>query len=158
MEPPLLRIVLTRLLLIAAPFVVWFVWRAWARRTGREMGATPYAWLFAAGRNLVIDQYRSRATRAAAHDALEAANQIEERVFESAERTVERDAELRLVEAAMGCLPEELRTVLVLQVLGEQTSAEIGEALGRPAGTVRYQISRARKRLAEEIERLEREG
>ena len=53
MEPPLLRIVLTRLLLIAAPFVVWFVWRAWARRTGREMGATPYAWLFAAGAVLV---------------------------------------------------------------------------------------------------------
>jgi nicotinamide riboside transporter PnuC len=53
MERPLLRIVLTRLLLIAAPFVVWFVWRAWARRTGRAMGATPYAWLFAAGAVLV---------------------------------------------------------------------------------------------------------
>ncbi|WP_372783077.1 hypothetical protein [Phenylobacterium sp.] len=47
------RIVLLRLLLIAVPFVVWFIWRAWARRTGREMGATPYAWLFAAGAVLV---------------------------------------------------------------------------------------------------------
>ena len=52
-EPPLPRVVLLRLLLIALPFVVWFVWRAIARRTGREMGSTPYAWLFAAGAALV---------------------------------------------------------------------------------------------------------
>jgi type VI protein secretion system component VasK len=42
-----------RLLLIALPFAVWFIWRAIARRTGREMGSTPYAWLFAAGAALV---------------------------------------------------------------------------------------------------------
>jgi hypothetical protein len=53
MEPPLLRIVLIRLLLVAAPFVVWFAWSAWARRTGRAMGSTPYAWLLAAGAVLV---------------------------------------------------------------------------------------------------------
>jgi DMSO/TMAO reductase YedYZ heme-binding membrane subunit len=49
MGRPLLRILIFRGALVALPFVVWFVWRAWARRTGREMGATPYAWLFAAG-------------------------------------------------------------------------------------------------------------
>ena len=49
MEPPLPRAVLIRLLLIALPFVVWFVWRWVARRAGRELGSTPYAWLFAAG-------------------------------------------------------------------------------------------------------------
>lgn len=38
-----------RLLLVAVPFGVWFVWREIARRSGREMGSTPYAWLFAAG-------------------------------------------------------------------------------------------------------------
>jgi len=53
MERRLLRLVLSRAALIALPFLVWFVWRAWARRTGREMGATPYAWLFAAGAFLV---------------------------------------------------------------------------------------------------------
>jgi hypothetical protein len=53
MEPPLLRIVLIRLLLVAVPFVVWFLWSAWARRTGRAMGSTPYAWLLAAGAVLV---------------------------------------------------------------------------------------------------------
>jgi TRAP-type C4-dicarboxylate transport system permease small subunit len=53
MEPPLLRVVALRLLLIAVPFAIWFTWRAWARRSGREMGSTPYAWLVAAGAVLV---------------------------------------------------------------------------------------------------------
>ncbi|MDB5422902.1 MAG: hypothetical protein JWQ29_318 [Phenylobacterium sp.] len=38
---------------MALPFAVWFLWRAWARRTGREMGATPWPWLFAIGAVLV---------------------------------------------------------------------------------------------------------
>ena len=41
--------ILFRILLIAVPFVLWFAWREVARRTGRPMGATPWAWLFAAG-------------------------------------------------------------------------------------------------------------
>ena len=53
MEPRLLRLLISRAALVALPFVVWFLWRAWARRTGREMGATPYAWLFATGAVLV---------------------------------------------------------------------------------------------------------
>ena len=53
MERPLLRIILVRALLMAVPFAAWFAWRAWARRSGREMGSTPFAWLFAAGALLV---------------------------------------------------------------------------------------------------------
>jgi type VI protein secretion system component VasK len=53
MEPPLSRILLARLVLIAVPFAVWFVWRAVALRSGRQMGSTPYAWLVAAGALLV---------------------------------------------------------------------------------------------------------
>jgi hypothetical protein len=49
----LLRQVLLRGLLVALPFLVWFVWAAWARRTGRAMGSTPWPWLFAAGAVLV---------------------------------------------------------------------------------------------------------
>ena len=49
----MLRVFLSRALLIAAPFVVWFVWKWWAERTGRPMGATPWAWLVAAGAVLV---------------------------------------------------------------------------------------------------------
>jgi TRAP-type C4-dicarboxylate transport system permease small subunit len=53
MGPPLLRLLLIRAGLVAVPFVLWFAWRWWARRTGREMGATPWPWLLAAGAVLV---------------------------------------------------------------------------------------------------------
>ena len=53
MARPLLRLILTRGLLVAAPFVAWFLWSAWARRNGRTMGATPWAWLIAAAGVLV---------------------------------------------------------------------------------------------------------
>ncbi len=43
------RLLLTRALLVALPFLVWFAWRAWALRTGRAMGSTPWPWLAAAG-------------------------------------------------------------------------------------------------------------
>nr|QQZ52122.1 hypothetical protein JKL49_23895 [Phenylobacterium glaciei] len=46
---PLLEVIATRALLMALPFGLWFLWREIARRTGREMGSTPWAWLFAAG-------------------------------------------------------------------------------------------------------------
>jgi membrane protein YdbS with pleckstrin-like domain len=49
MERPLLRVLLVRAVLFALPFAVWFVWREIARRTGRDVGSTPWAWLFAAG-------------------------------------------------------------------------------------------------------------
>jgi hypothetical protein len=49
----LLRLLIERGLLLALPFAAWFVWREVARRTGRPMGSTPWAWLFAAGALLV---------------------------------------------------------------------------------------------------------
>jgi RNA polymerase sigma-70 factor (ECF subfamily) len=49
-------------------------------------------------------------------------------------------------------LPEALREVLVLHVLGDRNSTEIGAALGRPAGTVRYQLAEARRLLARALD------
>ena len=49
----MLSLVLFRGLLLALPFAVWFVWRWWAMRTGREMGSTPWPWLLGAGAVLV---------------------------------------------------------------------------------------------------------
>jgi RNA polymerase sigma-70 factor (ECF subfamily) len=40
-----------------------------------------------------------------------------------------------------------LRSVLVLHLVGQMNSAEIGELLDMAAGTVRYRISIARKRV-----------
>lgn len=43
-----------RLLLAAAPFAIYWLWREHARRTGRPMGSTPWGWLVAAGAGLVV--------------------------------------------------------------------------------------------------------
>jgi RNA polymerase sigma-70 factor, ECF subfamily len=55
-----------------------------------------------------------------------------------------------VVAAAMARLPEQQRVTLVLAA-GELNSAEIGAALGVPAGTVRYRLSLARRTLAEAL-------
>ena len=45
----MLRLMFVRLLLVAAPFAVWYAYRWWARRNGRPLPSTPYGWLFLAG-------------------------------------------------------------------------------------------------------------
>ena len=45
----MLEVLGIRALLVALPFALWFLWREVARRSGREMGSTPWTWLFAAG-------------------------------------------------------------------------------------------------------------
>jgi RNA polymerase sigma-70 factor (ECF subfamily) len=111
------------------------------------------AWLFTVARNLVVDTYRSRATASQTHEAL--AKHVKPMVAPSADAEFAQSESLRAMDTAIGRLPEDLRTVLVLQVLGDRTSAEIGELLGPPAGTVRYQLSLARRQLAEELKVFE---
>jgi 4-amino-4-deoxy-L-arabinose transferase-like glycosyltransferase len=50
----LARVFLIRALLFLAPFAVYAVWREVARRTGRPMGSTPWAWLVGAGASLAV--------------------------------------------------------------------------------------------------------
>ncbi len=49
----MLRILLSRALLIALPFVAYWAWREVARRSGRAMGDTPWGWLAGAAAALV---------------------------------------------------------------------------------------------------------
>jgi hypothetical protein len=53
MERPLLEVIMLRVALAALPFAIWFAARAWMRRSGRDVGATPWYWLAAAGALLV---------------------------------------------------------------------------------------------------------
>jgi RNA polymerase sigma-70 factor (ECF subfamily) len=109
------------------------------------------AWLFAVARNLVIDEYRASATRRGTGQALARAAAAAGSSSAPAEDAVVEREDLRAVDAAIQRLPLDLRTVLVLQVVGDRSSAEIGELLGRPAGTVRYQLAEARRRLRREL-------
>lgn len=125
--------------------------RAW--RSLPTLEALPperrHHWLYAVARNLVIDFYRSRGSGQAAVERLQRLSPPE--VAEAPEAHVLEREQRDQVDAAIQTLPDDLRAVLVLHLLGERTSAEIGEILGRPAGTVRYQLSQARKRLADQL-------
>ena len=59
---------------------------------------------------------------------------------------------LAQLDAAIRELPEEQRVILSMATAGGLTSREIGEALGEPAGTVRYRLSQARKQLADALD------
>jgi RNA polymerase sigma-70 factor (ECF subfamily) len=103
-------------------------------------------WLFAMARNVANDYHRRRGYRARHEEPLP------ERDLPAAvgahSSAPAHDTDL---DAALLRLPEEQRTLIALRFEAGMTSEEIGQALGRPAGTIRYQIAKARVRLAEEL-------
>ena len=50
----MIRTILPRLILVALPFAVWWLWSQYARRTGRELPPAPYGWLFLGGMVLAV--------------------------------------------------------------------------------------------------------
>jgi RNA polymerase sigma-70 factor (ECF subfamily) len=106
-------------------------------------------WVFSIARNLVLDTYRKRGAGDSAQQRLE--QEAQPALVPAAERQAEEHEQLAELETAIHQLPDDLRVVFVLHVLGEQNSTEIGEILGRPPGTVRYQLARARRQLAEQL-------
>lgn len=70
---------------------------------------------------------------------------------------IERQEFLELVERALGRLSLEFRQVLVLRDMEEYSYEEIANILGCSPGTVKSRISRGRKYLRAEIEKLQGE-
>jgi RNA polymerase sigma-70 factor, ECF subfamily len=127
--------------------------RAWrAMATLEELSSERQRmWLFAVARNLVIDQYRTRATRRSIDATVARGESDAETTAPPADVDVLTRERLDSLDRAIRELPEDLRVVLVLHAVGERNSTEIGELLGRPPGTVRYQLAEARRRLAREL-------
>jgi RNA polymerase sigma-70 factor (ECF subfamily) len=127
--------------------------RAW-RHVGAWRELPPErqrAWVFTVARNLVIDAHRGRAGAAAARETSEPAFEPAAPASEQPAARAELSERLALVDRAIRRLPERLRVVLSLHAAGGLTSAEVGELLGEPAGTVRYRLSQARRQLAVEL-------
>jgi RNA polymerase sigma-70 factor (ECF subfamily) len=103
-------------------------------------------WLVAIARNCVLDFHRQRKVRERLEDA-----PLPPPVPGPEQAAVASDLSARL-DVAIACLPETLRTVLTLHVLGGLNSTEVGRLLKRPVGTVRYQLATARKKLADTLE------
>lgn len=108
----------------------------------------PY-WILAVARNLVVDHRRRRAVRGPCEAAL--TFDVVDAGPNPAKVAAERTA-LDAVDAAIRALPEELRLVLTMSVVGEMKSEEIGRMLGAPAATIRYRLAEARRRIARQVE------
>jgi len=106
-------------------------------------------WLYTVARNLVTDLYRGSASQRAIRQSVAADLRSGGNHEEGPQAALESRERLEAVDRAISELPEDLRTALVLRVMGRLPSSQIGEALEVPAGTVRYRIAMARKRLAE---------
>jgi RNA polymerase sigma-70 factor (ECF subfamily) len=70
---------------------------------------------------------------------------------ENAEVKLVARAEGARVRSAMGALPVSFREVLVLREIEELSYKEISDVTGVPMGTVMSSLSRARRRLREEL-------
>lgn len=69
----------------------------------------------------------------------------------------EQKEEERRLTRAVRALPEPFRTPVILRYLSGVAAVEIARVLKRPAGTVRYQVSRGLDILRERLERDERQ-
>jgi len=110
-------------------------------------------WLFTVARNLAVDAARHQRTADGTQHALERepagphppAGVPASTAVIAAERA-------SVVAEAIARLPEQQRVTLAMAAAGGMNSAEIGTALGVPAGTVRYRLSLARRSLAEALD------
>ncbi len=107
-------------------------------------------WLFALGRSASYDHARRSRIRKGMEAPLASVETLRAENGDPATAVREKES-LTELNAAIRRLPEKLRIALTMHAHGGMTSAEIGSALGLPAGTARYRISEARKRLASDM-------
>lgn len=113
-----------------------------------EPGTRLDSWMFRIVQTTFIDQRRSRRRRNA--DPLEDGTDavaFDARIYE---RTAAR-ADLAIVRAEIGRMPDEQRAVLALVGVDGLAYKEAADVLGVPTGTVMSRLARARKRLADAL-------
>ena len=122
------------------------------RQLGRfEARARFSTWLYRIAFNL-LHSHRRRQRPVVSLDALPAVEVADGR--EGPEEIMERQERAQLVHRALGQLPDEQRSILVLRELEGFDYSQIAETLGLPPGTVRSRLHRARLLLREHLERL----
>ena len=112
------------------------------------------SWLFAVATNLVRDEARKDARRRKHLELLR--EETKDDVFEQEPTTIERAQEMALARKAVDSLAEKDRLALLMREEGLNYN-EIAEALELSVGSIGTTLSRARRRLAESYESLQRE-
>lgn len=117
---------------------------AWKSRERFEAGRGDRAWLVAILRRRTVDHWRKRPPPETTSDGgpLEIGVAGDDPLA---------DGYTDEMQAALASLPDSLREALLLVVVGELTHQETADLLGVPLGTVLSRVSRARKRLREQL-------
>ncbi len=95
---------------------------------------------------ILVNRHRSGRRAAAVRTAARERVALRETAPEPGEAIAAGEEQAALARA-LDRLTEDERALVALSVYQGRDSAEIGEILGRPAGTVRYQLHEARERL-----------
>ena len=111
-------------------------------------------YLFSIARNQALDDRRRQSVRRR-YLAEASSEALRRRSPETADpaQTLLMQETATMVDNVIRALPPDLRIVLSLHLTGEMTSAEMGAALNQPAGTIRYRLSEARKRIVAALRR-----
>lgn len=122
----------------------------------RFRGGSFRAWLLRILRNACYDEFRRRKRRpttpldslAPLSDAPEPeSTSVLEAQDENPEQASVRSEQVRAIEACIQELPEEYRMAAILVDVQGYDYKEASEALGKPLGTIKSRVSRARARL-----------
>ena len=118
-----------------------------------------YTWLYRIAINTAKNHLVSKARRMPATDIdAQEAEQYEGadglRHVDSPEHEVLKDEIHRTINAAIGALPDDLRTAITLRELEGLSYEEIATTMDCPIGTVRSRIFRARESIEKELKPL----
>lgn len=113
-------------------------------------------WLLAIAKNLLRDLQRKQATLWRTETELREQTESKPQSGDPHRHVEAQELKYHLTEAIC-LLPEQLRLILTLTLVGEMTSASIGTLLDMPATTVRHQLRQARLQISKTLERKERE-
>lgn len=122
--------------------------KALSRRHQFEEGSRLDAWLFRILHNHHLDSLRLAHNKSATEDIDDAYYLV----GEDGAAVTEHRLRLQETAKAIGALPEEYRTVLLLVCVEDLSYKETAEVLGVPIGTVTSRLARGRTKLAEMLE------
>ncbi|MDX2307337.1 MAG: RNA polymerase sigma factor [Hyphomicrobium sp.] len=115
-----------------------------------ELGTRLDSWMFQIVRTTWIDRHRraSRRPQAAGDGEIDNVS-FDARIHEQAEARMS----LEIIRTEMTKLPEEQREILALVTVDGMSYQEAASSLGIPIGTVMSRLARARRKLADAIDR-----
>lgn len=124
-------------------------YRLWAKRGEIGKYRSLEAFAMVVTRNLCLDRIKLKSYR---NEGLTEWNQpVDEK---NPEKTTELKNDVEMVQLVMKSLPEQQRSILQMRDIEEMEFDEIGEVMGMQINAVRVSLSRARKTVRDQINKM----